>query len=109
MSKEIEKLMLKELKELKRDNGMIFKQLKEQEQELKEFRKETTKRFDETDKRFDETDKRFDETDKRFDSLERTVIIIEDEVKNKIPALFNADLTRQQKEHSLKSELDHLR
>ena len=95
MSKEFEELVLKELKELKKDNEIIFKQ-------LKEFREETTKRFD-------ETDKRFDETDKCFNSLERTVTIIEDEVKNKIPALFNADLTRQQKESSLQSEVDHLR
>jgi len=88
MSKEFEELVLKELKELKKDNGMIFKQLKEQEKNLKEFRKETTN---------------------RFNILERTVTIIEDEVKNKIPALFNADLTRQQKENSLQSEVDHLR
>jgi len=102
MSKEFEELVLKELKELKKDNGMIFKQLKEQEKDLKEFRKETKKRFD-------ETDRRFGEMDKRFNSLERTVTIIEYEVKNNIPALFNANLTRQQKEDSLQSEVDHLR
>ena len=134
MSKEFEELVLKELRELKNDNKSVLKELKDFKKEtinrfntlegrvtiiendVKDFRKETTKRFDETDKRFDETDKRFDETDKRFDetdkrfnSLERTVTIIEDEVKNKIPALFDSDLTRRQKENSLQSEVDHLR
>ena len=88
MSKGFEELLLKELKGLKKD--------------LTEFRKETTKRFD-------ETDKHFNETDKRFNSLERTVTIIEDEVKNKIPALFDSNLTRQQKESCLQSEVDHFR
>ena len=90
MSKEFEIILLK-LNNLEKDS-----------KEQKEFQKIVLKQLDEQ-KKFNK------EILKRFETLERTVTIIEDEVKNNIPALFNADLTRQPKEDSLQSEVDHLR
>ena len=64
---------------------------------------EVNQRFDEVDQRFDKVDKRFDEVnqrldthdeklekhDRKFEEMQRTLVIIEDQVTNKIPALFD--------------------
>lgn len=118
MSKEFEMILSKlnglekegkEQKELNKEALSKLNSLEKEGKEQKELNKEQ-KKFQETVlKQLDEQKEFNKEVLRRFDTLERTVTIIEDEVKNKIPALFNADLTRQQKENSLQSEVDHLR
>ena len=45
---------------------------------------------------------------KRLDNIERNVVIIEDRVSNEIPALFDADKTRYQKQSQFETTLDSL-
>lgn len=45
---------------------------------------------------------------KRLDTIERNVVIIEDRVSNEIPALFDADKTRYQKQSQFETTLDSL-
>ena len=48
------------------------------------------KKFDDVYRRLDNIDKRFDDVYKKFDDMHRSILLIEDEVHNKIPALFDA-------------------
>ena len=45
--------------------------------------------FKEVNERLDRHESRLDEHDKKFEEMHRALIIIEDQVTNKIPALFD--------------------
>lgn len=94
------------------------------------------KRFEEQDKRFAEQNKRFTEQDKRLDghdkkldkhekmlneliqiskehtedikSIKRSLVLIEDAVNNKIPALFDAFMVSKQKDEELSTDIKKL-
>lgn len=94
------------------------------------------KRFDLQDKRFDEQDKRFALQDKRLEghdkkldrhekmlneliqiskehtedikSIKRSLVLIEDAVNNKIPALFDAFMVAKQKDEELSIDIKKL-
>lgn len=84
------------------------------------------KRFDSVDARFDALEARMDASDRKFDnfrnevrekfnqydeilaSLQKSVLIIEDYVTNKIPALFDAYSLNQEQHHSFDEKIDSL-
>ena len=104
MSKEFEEKVLKKLEKL----DILA-------EEFNEFRKEQ-REFNAKQEQFNasqlEFNKKQEELNKRIlrrlDTIERNVVIIEDEVTNKIPALFDADKTRYQKQSQFETTLDSL-
>ncbi len=87
------------------------------------------KRFDEQDKRFALQDKRLEGHDKKLDrhekmlneliqiskehtedikSIKRSLVLIEDAVNNKIPALFDAFMVAKQKDEELSIDIKKL-
>lgn len=69
--------------------------------QLDEHRKECMKKFNEYDQHFIEIDKTLKE-------LQRSILIIEDDTHNKIPALFDANKVREEKDEELQTEINDL-
>ncbi|MBR6505193.1 MAG: hypothetical protein IKT41_05815 [Clostridia bacterium] len=104
MSKDFEEKVLKKLE-----------QLDTLSEEFKQFRKEQ-REFNAKQEKFNAKQEEFNAKQeelntkilKRLDIIEKNVVIIEDRVTNEIPALFDADKTRNQKQLQFETTLDSL-
>ena len=111
MSKEFEEKVLKKLEQL---NVLTIK-VENLSEELKEFKTEQ-RAFNAKQEAFNAKQEVFNTKQeelnkrilKRLDTIERNVVIIEDRVSNEIPALFDADKTRCQKQTQFENTLDNL-
>ena len=72
-------------------------------------------RFEKVDERFEKIDKRLDEHDKKFDNIEhiladiqRSIVLIEDQVMVKIPALFDGYAMHQEKQEIQEESINSL-
>ena len=94
-----------------------------------EFEKHAYQRFEEFDEKFKKIDERFDKIDERFEKIDerfekiddtlegiqetlevmkRSIILIEDQVSVKIPALFDGYAMHQQKQEILEKDINSL-
>lgn len=83
--------------------NQMFSEMNQRFKEMNQKFEEVNQRFDKVDQKFEEVNKRFDEVnlrldthdekleehDRKFEEMQRTLVIIEDQVTNKIPALFD--------------------
>ena len=84
-------------KNLKDETNIILEQMKKEfaevnkqmNQRFAEVNKQMKQEFKEVNERLDRHESRLDEHDKKFEEMHRALIIIEDQVTNKIPALFD--------------------
>jgi len=121
MSKEFERIVLEKLRlvdDLSKEQKNIIKKLEQLDtlsmqvenlsEELKEFKIEQ-REFNAKQEKFnakqEELNKRIL---KRLDIIERNVVIIENRVYNEIPALFDANETRYQKQTQFETGLNSL-
>ena len=118
MSKEFQEKVLKKLEQL----DTLSMQVENLSEELKEFKTEQRKfnakqeQFNAKQEQFNAKQEQFNAKQeeinkkilKRLDAIERNIVIIEDKVSNEIPALFDADKTRYQKQKEFETELDTL-
>ena len=121
MSKEFEKIVLEKLDlvdDLSKEQKNIIKKLEQLDvltikvenlsEEFKEF-KNGQLEFNAKQEVFNAKQEEFNKRIlKRLDTIERNVVIIEDRVSNEIPALFDADKTRYQKQSQFETTLDSL-
>lgn len=111
MSKEFEEKVLKKLEQL----DVLTIKVENLSEELREFKTEQ-RQFNAKQEAFNAKQEAFNTKQeelnkrilKRLDTIERNIVIIEDKVSNEIPALFDADKTRYQKQTQLETALDSL-
>jgi len=118
MSKEFEEKVLKKLEQLdtlSEEQKNIVQKLDTLSEEFNQFREEQ-RDFNAKQKEFNAKQKEFNAKQeqlnkrilKRLDNIERNVLIIEDRVSNEIPALFDLEKTREQKQTRFETDLDSL-
>ena len=96
----------KEIKETyTKDMAEIKAKLDEHDQNFKEI---YTKDMVEIKAKLAEHDKNFKELKEMIQSLQRTMLIIEDAVTNKIPALFDGYAMHQEKQEQLENKVDKI-
>ena len=111
MSKEFEEKVLKKLEQLdtlSEEQKNIVQKLDTLSEEFNQFREEQ-RDFNAKQKEFNAKQEQLNKRIlKRLDNIERNVLIIEDRVSNEIPALFDLEKTREQKQTRFETDLDSL-
>ena len=99
-----------------------FEEVNQRFEEVNQRFEEVNQRFEEVNQKFDRVDQRFKEVnerldrheqrldghDKRFEEMQRTLVIIEDQVTNKIPALFDGYNANHELYKELEKRVDRL-
>lgn len=93
--------MDKEIKEMLKNHDERIKK-------LEQIAKETKKTLDEHSKTLAEHSKILEEHTEILNSLQRSMVIIEDAVVNKIPALFDGYSMHQEKQEQLETRVEKL-
>lgn len=103
------------LEEMNKGFEEIFKQMKQKFDEVNQRFDGVNQRFDGVDQKFNEVNERLDrheqgldKHDKRFEEMQRTLVIIEDQVTNKIPALFDGYNANHELYKELEKRVDRL-
>ncbi len=89
----------------------IKTKLKEHDKDIKEIKEkleEHSKDIKEIKKKLEEHDKDIKELKEMIKSLQRTMLIIEDAVTNKIPALFDGYAMHQEKQEELENKVEKI-
>ncbi len=73
-----------------------------------EHLKDCDEHFIQIDKKLKEHDKRFERIEEMIRDLQRSMLIIEDAVTNKIPALFDGYAMHQEKQEQLEERVNNL-
>lgn len=73
---------------------------------LDKFQEDVYKRFDKIDEKFARIDKKFDSVDHTLEVIKESLILIEDQVMFKIPALFDGYSMHQQKQEILEDSIN---
>lgn len=85
-----------------------FNLMNQKFEEMNQRFEEVNQRFKEVNERLDRHEQRLDEHDKRFEEMQRTLVIIEDQVTNKIPALFDGYNANHELYKELEKRVDRL-
>ncbi len=91
-----------------KDMVEIKAKLAEHDQNFKEIKETYTKDMLEIRAKLAEHDKDIKELKEMIQSLQRTMLIIEDAVTNKIPALFDGYAMHQEKQEQLENKVDKI-
>ena len=112
------KLMNQKFEEMNQrfeDMDKRFEEVNRRFEEVNRRFEEVNQRFDRVDQRFEEVNERLDrheqrlnEHDKKFEEMQRTLVIIEDQVTNKIPALFDGYNANHELYKELEKRVDKL-
>lgn len=89
----------------------IDKKLKEHDDHFERIEaklKEHDERFERIEAKLKEHDERFERIEEMIRDLQRTMLIIEDAVTNKIPALFDGYAMHQEKQEQLEERVNNL-
>ena len=98
----------KNFKEITKDMVEIKAKLAEHDKNFKEIKETYTKDMLEIRAKLAEHDKDIKELKEMIQSLQRTMLIIEDAVTNKIPALFDGYAMHQEKQEQLENKVDKI-
>ena len=89
----------------------IDKKLKEHDEHFERIEaklKEHDEHFERIDAKLQEHDEHFERIEEMIKDLQRSILIIEDAVTNKIPALFDGYAMHQEKQEQLETRVDNL-
>lgn len=96
------------LEEMNKGFEEIFKQMKQKFDEVNQRFDGVDQKFNEVNERLDRHEQGLDKHDKRFEEMQRTLVIIEDQVTNKIPALFDGYNANHELYKELEKRVDRL-